>query len=652
MTGQAGMAETSGTFLRRLVRDVRGNTLAIVAAALIPLAGMVGGGIDMSRMYITKTRLQHACDAGALAGRKQMGSGSWGTDDNAVADQFFNANFQDGSYGSMPATHSFTENAGKVIGTASAVLPMTLMKVLGRTSETLAVTCNAEMRLPNTDIMFVLDTTGSMGQKAVSTDTDTKIVALKTAVKCFYEIVARLDTDANCTTGTPSGGTGSQVQIRFGFVPYSTNVNVGKLLPPGYFADTWSYQSRVGRWWVVTKVNQNQTSTISQTGVAQTSCNTDSAKAAGNPYYYREDTYSTTSTPYPNGTTRRIKKTDTVVTGWSATNSTCTGTQTKSDIEYTLTEGATPTANDIWEDWHYGKVPQRISDLKNGTGWNNTFQSWTGNGGTQRTITWDGCIEERPTVAQASYSPIPTDAHDLDIDMLPAAGDAGTLWGPALREMIFPRAVTTSWAQGTTAESWTKTDYYNNIPYYCPTEAKKLQPWADPTAFDSYVDSLTPSGNTYHDIGMIWGARFMSPTGIFASENALTPKGGQIDRHIIFMTDGDAQSSPCDYAAYGVAFWDQRTTTDVGTADHCTDTQRQSLNDQINARLTALCTAVRNKNISLWVISFGSGSNTTTENRLSNCATPGRYFAARDAATLQSTFASIANQISQLRLTQ
>jgi Flp pilus assembly protein TadG len=650
MIRQAGTAGTTGgTFLGRLVRDVRGNTLAIMAAALIPLAGMVGGGIDMSRMYITKTRLQHACDAGALAGRKQMGSGSWGTDDNTVAVQFFANNFMPGSYGSTDLTRSYSENAGKVIGTASAVLPMTLMKILGRTSEKLEVTCNAEMRLPNTDIMFVLDTTGSMASKAVSTDTDTKIVALKTAVKCFYEIVARLDTDATCTTGTPSGGTGSQVQIRFGFVPYSTNVNVGKLLPTNYFADTWNYQSRVGRWWVVSKVNQNQTSTISQTGVPESSCNDATAKATGNPYYYREDTYSASSAPYTNGAPRRIKKTDTVVTGWSATNSTCTGTQTKTDIEYVLTEGATPTGNDIWEDWHYGKVPQRISDLKSGTSWNNSFQSWTGDGGTQRTITWDGCIEERPTVGQASYLPMPT---DLDIDTVPTAGDANTLWAPALKQMIYPRAVVSAWSQGTTAESRTTTNYYNNIPYYCPTEAKKLQAWTDPTTFGSYVDSLTPSGNTYHDIGMIWGARFISPTGIFRSENEYTPKGGQIDRHIIFMTDGDAQSSPCDYAAYGVAFWDQRTTTDVGTADHCTDSQRASLNDQINARLTALCTAVKNKNISLWVISFGSGSNTVTEDRLSNCATPGRYFAARDSAGLQTTFAAIANQISQLRLTQ
>ena len=96
------------------------------------------------------------------------------------------------------------------------------------------------MRLPNTDVMFVLDVTGSMGDRATSSDTETKMVALRRAVKCFYEIVARLDTDAICDGGAPSGGTGDQVQIRFGFVPYNTNVNVGRLLPKAYFADSWT----------------------------------------------------------------------------------------------------------------------------------------------------------------------------------------------------------------------------------------------------------------------------------------------------------------------------------------------------------------------------------------------------------------------------
>ena len=77
MIQRAGAANSARTWLATLARDTRGNTIAIIAASIIPLAGMVGGGVDISRMYIVKTRLQHACDAGALAGRKMMGGGSW-----------------------------------------------------------------------------------------------------------------------------------------------------------------------------------------------------------------------------------------------------------------------------------------------------------------------------------------------------------------------------------------------------------------------------------------------------------------------------------------------------------------------------------------------------------------------------------------------
>ena len=175
-------ASNASGFMARLGKDVRGNTMAIMGAALIPLAGMVGGGVDIARMYIVKTRLQHACDAGALAGRKAMGGGTWAQTVNGVqnypniaAGKFFDANYQSDAYGASGLTRTFTENAGKVSGTASATLPMTLMKIFGRSTETLSVTCDAEMRLPNTDVMFVLDTTGSMAETP-SGDSQTKMV--------------------------------------------------------------------------------------------------------------------------------------------------------------------------------------------------------------------------------------------------------------------------------------------------------------------------------------------------------------------------------------------------------------------------------------------------------------------------------------------
>jgi hypothetical protein len=80
-------------FLARLFRDRRGNTLAIVGAAMVPLAAMIGSGVDMSRAYMAKTRLQSACDAAALAGRRVMANDTLGTNVEPEARRFFHFNF-------------------------------------------------------------------------------------------------------------------------------------------------------------------------------------------------------------------------------------------------------------------------------------------------------------------------------------------------------------------------------------------------------------------------------------------------------------------------------------------------------------------------------------------------------------------------------
>jgi hypothetical protein len=69
--------------MSRLLKNEEGNIIALFAAAVIPVVGLVGGGFDMSRIYLTQTRLQGACDAGALIGRKTMGLGTWAANSNA-----------------------------------------------------------------------------------------------------------------------------------------------------------------------------------------------------------------------------------------------------------------------------------------------------------------------------------------------------------------------------------------------------------------------------------------------------------------------------------------------------------------------------------------------------------------------------------------
>ncbi|SOB87571.1 Putative Flp pilus-assembly TadE/G-like [Sphingomonas guangdongensis] len=632
-------------FLSRLLHDVRANTMIVMTAALIPLIGMVGGGLDISRMYILKTRLQHACDAGALAGRRAMGGGTWSYSNyypRTQANLFFDANFDEGSFASHDLKREFTENAGKVSGKVSAEIPMTLMRVFGLKTDNIAVECDAEMRLPNTDVMFVLDTTGSMAD-AQPGDTVNKMSALKTAVKCFYEIVARLDTNANCTTGTPGGGTGGQVQIRFGFVPYATNVNVGYLLKPEWFADSWDYQTRapvdVPGEWKPDRQEERSRQPISQTGVPQNMCNNQTAAAYG---YNSQTGY--TSVDAEN---RYYEKTEVNVTSWNSANGgTCSGNR--------ITTRYYEKLEKTYQQWKYAKLPVTVSLLKSGSTWNRDFKWKVNNNFTDKTIRWDGCVEERETTRDTNYDPIPSGAKDLDIDSIPVPGDRSTQWGMVLPDLIFTRAQTSGGGGNignwTMAEQITSTNYNNTSVYSCPVEARKMQEWPVASAFTSYVDQLNPSGNTYHDIGLIWGARLLSPTGLFRDENEFTPKGAEIERHLIFMTDGDACTENYNYTSYGVEWFDRRRTNqNTVPTDGCT-TNTPTLTQQVNKRTEGLCTAIKNKNITLWVIAFGNLA-ATTEKRLSDCATPGRYFKATSSAALQQTFKNIADQISMLRLT-
>lgn len=690
-TGKSADGPPRGSHvLARLASDTRANMLAIMAIAIIPLCGLVGGAVDISRLYLVKTRLQHACDAGALMGRKVMAGGTWAANSNAAntaALQYFDGNFKDGAWGTINRARSFTESSGVVTGTASADVPMTIMKVFKKPTKTLTVTCDAEMQLPNTDVMFVLDTTGSMGNP-LSGETVDKIDNLKKGVKCFYEILMKTDTTASCGS-TPTGGVSSAIQIRMGFMPFSTNVNVGKLLPTSYFATTWPYQTRKTSFTTPYYVVNTETSTTTyetygggstSNGAASggTAINRSNCKDYGDNDPFDNPTFR----PNPEGTPLNsgTQPSQTTLTEYSrySFNGSTNQNNWSSNNSYicvrkkvvTVTSWTTKYA---FTNWSYDKYNINVSNYVAGdsvtiaTGYSGYIDSSTANldpialaqapGATNLTTqstSWDGCIEERSTVSQSSYDPIPSNAKDLDIDLIPSSGTANTLWGPTWPELHRSRRASGG-GYSYAARNDVTNNWGNDSSYACPTEAKKLQAWPTASTFETYVDSLQPSGNTYHDIGLLWGARFISPTGIFASENATTSSGGEIQRHIIFMTDGEVCTGTMNYQAYGVAWFDRRTTGAASApTDGCsTDTDGNAggtLTAQVIARYTAICTAVKNKNITLWVIYYGSPS-ADDATRMSACATPGKYYAANTNTSLLTIFSSIATQISQLRLT-
>lgn len=241
---RSGGADQRG-FLTRLASDRSGNTLAMATAGIVALMGMIGGAVDMSRSYMVQSRLQQACDAGALAARKAM-SGETLTDDNKnVGYRFFDFNFPAGTLGATLTSRTYSQPTSSmgtpqavVNGTIVAGVPTTIMRAFGNETLDLTVRCSSKMEIQSADVAMVLDVTGSMTTNMLisssGTATEDRINALHKAVRAFYTALGP----------GQAGGDMSRGRIRYAFIPYGTVVNVGHLLDQDQMVDSYTYQSR------------------------------------------------------------------------------------------------------------------------------------------------------------------------------------------------------------------------------------------------------------------------------------------------------------------------------------------------------------------------------------------------------------------------
>lgn len=652
----------SNSWLLRLLRDKTANTLAIAAAAMIPLMAMVGGGIDASRYYMAAARMQAACDAGALAARRAMTTSTFTSEHRTIGLNFFDQNFSDGQFGVTNRARNYTSTGNGVVnGTASGTLPSTIMGAFGFTTFPLSVTCSAEVNISNTDIMFVLDVTGSMADcpngTACNSGSGSKIVALRSAVMSFYDTV--------------QAATSPAAQVRYGIVPYSQQVNVGFSIPRQHLVDNHTYQSRVARFQeqfttipgngvrvgdpiLVSNNTESLPRDVANMGTTNTDLlryRTDGSAGTTAANYCTSSTMRNTFTVIVNGVTQTWQVSNTqIVTGFfsggsSNNRAACRGTvrRTRPATQSDVVEDQV-VRSVVFQDWLYCPVTTGTANPCGVTnpsgspvGWEtvnftnvyNTGRAVNmpiGTNGAMTSVSWAGCIEEASTVLTDNYSPIPADAFDLNINLVPA--NNAQRWKPALQNAVWRR---------TGAANEVSTGNLNRPGWACPRAARKLSAITR-TDLQTYVDGLAAGGNTYHDIGMLWGARFLSPRGIFASENATAPNGDPIARHIVFMTDGEQVNSINNYSTHGVEVTDRRIT---GDGNSTREFNRRA------SRLQAICRAAQQENITVWVVAFG----TTLTSNLTSCASPGRAFQANDNATLNARFQEIAQKIAALRLT-
>jgi len=527
-TRKDGAQRSPGSgFLARLRHDERGNAISIITAAIIPLVGMVGSGVDLSRAYMAKTRLQQACDAGVLAGRKVMVAD---VDDKVKAEvkKFVDFNFPQGTLQTTAFAINPTEGAQDSVDlTLATKVPTSLMIVFGYEDFDIEVSCTARQDFVNTDVMLVLDTTLSMNCAASSPantycpteSSSSKIRSVRAAVLELYRALKPAQDKLEA----------ANLRLRYGIVPYGLTVNVGKTL------------------------------------------------YAKNPSWIRNP-----------------------------------ATYQKCDQKGRT--GFTSVCN---------KVSQ-VSVTRNATWYNST--------------NWTGCVEERKTVnnitATSGYT-APSGALDHDLFTAPTS-DADTKWAPYDPSSATARAGSPK------------------VDQACPKPVRPLARFgseADVTDWLASSKGFIAQGYTYHDTGLIWAGRLMSPNGMWASDNPNVFNGFPVNRHIIFLTDGlHTEVSRYTYNAYGVENYDQRTTSGGATESKIAATHLQ--------RRHMLCNQLKGGggagvSATVWVIAFGNATGGGLVPELTSCASsPNHASHSSDQAALIARFKQIGQDIGALRLSR
>lgn len=653
--------------LSSCLRDTRGNVGYIAAASAVPMLALIGGGVDMGRAYMARTQLQAACDAGALAGRRAMSaSGEYGSSEKAKAGKMFNFNFDGASLKAEGVSFETAANdKGQVNGTAKASVPTAVMNFFGKEDFDLTATCMAELQVANADIMFVLDTTGSMGGSRIS--------GLRDAVKDFHRTMNEAITN-------------DETRVRYGFVPYSMTVNASDLLtdpdtpmPTSWFVDSAPYETREAQF--NTPVFVGNSGTLAPTYETYDSAITedDCDDYADNDYPANGSNPSTSGSA-PGKVTSRVY----AFHSWTETEPASGRGRWGTPAKGTCTRIVTTTETTFqtkfaFSNWRYKESDLDTSDFKTGVAVTagtsiveashhdiidpavTTYADQAGyydmvtmakkNGSELHNVgttpmTWNGCLEERDTVDDADWDPVPDDAFDLDLNLTPNSEE--TRWRPMWPGLVYER----SHQQHEDAPYLdAKRDnrgrtYYEmreNAYSVCPSPMRLLTEVTFsedtdeiPGWLDTYLTGLKATGNTYHDIGMIWGGRLSSPRGPF--KDNVNKDNKAVSRNLIFMTDGKMEPYIWGYNAYGIEVLSNRVapknsdTADV-TARH-------------NARFLAACEAVKAQGTTVWVIAFG----TTLTDDLKTCSSAGRAYHSSDSDELRARFKFIATQVANLRL--
>ncbi len=166
----------------------------VVALVLIPLLGLA---VDGAIVFWVRAKLSAAVDAAALAGGRSINVYETQTQNSGtavtVAQEWFSANYPTGWLGtsivggSPTVSIQPTQTSTQMVNvSASAVVPLYFMRVLGQSSITISAVAQSSRR--NVNLILVLDRSGSMGPAPTGSNAcPTMISAAQNFVSMFTD---------------------------------------------------------------------------------------------------------------------------------------------------------------------------------------------------------------------------------------------------------------------------------------------------------------------------------------------------------------------------------------------------------------------------------------------------------------------------------
>lgn len=210
MTKPASRCDTVVT----LDKNASGNVSIIFGLSAVSLMLMVGGAIDVARVYSAKSKVQAVLDSAALAGGRavQLSASHDPTAGITAATSYFQE-MRPPHIGGAAPDFGLVDNSSTLRGTISLSVATPFLKLVGFPQMQATLISEAEIASggdggSNLEISLMLDTTGSMAGQ--------KIEDLKVAAKDLVDIVVWDDQSAATS--------------RVALAPFAPRVNVGSYM--------------------------------------------------------------------------------------------------------------------------------------------------------------------------------------------------------------------------------------------------------------------------------------------------------------------------------------------------------------------------------------------------------------------------------------